>query len=49
MLLELLGDGNPMVVSNAVASLSEIQSANPGRSIMRITPDVLQKLTAALG
>jgi len=49
MVHDLLGDSNPMVVSNAVAALSEIsESSSKGASIFRITSGTLQKLLAAL-
>ncbi|KAH7826863.1 Adaptor protein complex 1 (AP-1), beta subunit [Monocercomonoides exilis] len=47
-LKELLGDGNPMVVSNCVAALSEIQMAHPDQTIFEITTEIRQKLIAAL-
>lgn len=46
-LRDLLSDGNPTVVANAVAALSEIQDAS-ARDVFDITSAVLQKLLAAL-
>lgn len=46
-LKELLSDGNPTVVANAVAALSEIQDAT-GKDVFDITTAVLTKLLAAL-
>lgn len=49
MLHELLGDSNPMVVSNAVAALAEIsETSDKGRQVFKITSSTLQKLLAAL-
>ncbi|KAK2953930.1 Adaptor protein complex 1/2 (AP-1/2), beta subunit [Blattamonas nauphoetae] len=48
MLHDLLGDGNPMVVSNSVATLAEIQVSRPEQIVLEITSDVLQKLVSAL-
>lgn len=46
MLNELLTDGNPMVVANAVAALSEISQFEP--SALQMNTAVLQKLSSAL-
>jgi AP-1 complex subunit beta-1 len=46
MLVDLLSDANPMVVSNAVAALSEIVEMSP--NAFRITSHTLSKLLAAL-
>eukprot|EP00708_Paratrimastix_pyriformis_P002060 GAFH01000798.1.p2 GENE.GAFH01000798.1~~GAFH01000798.1.p2 ORF type:complete len:944 (-),score=481.64 GAFH01000798.1:68-2701(-) len=48
MLKTLLGDANPMVVSNSVATLMEIQAVNPGQEIFVIRQEELNKLLAAL-
>jgi len=47
-LKELLGDSNPMVVANAVASLMEISSRSPKAGVFAISPQVLFKLLSAL-
>ncbi|KAK2957084.1 Adaptor protein complex 1/2 (AP-1/2), beta subunit [Blattamonas nauphoetae] len=44
----LLSNGNPLVVTNSVATLAEIQTAHPETTIFQITPDILQKMSAAL-
>ena len=46
-LRDLLGDGNPTVVANAVAALTEVQEAT-GRDMFNLTTAALQKLLAAL-
>jgi len=46
LLVDLLSDANPMVVSNAVAALSEIAETSP--DAFRVTPHTLSKLLAAL-
>ena len=46
-LRDLLSDGNPTVVANAVAALAEIKEST-GRDVFEITSAVLQKLLAAL-
>lgn len=46
-LRDALGDSNPTVVANAVASISEI-SAKSGKEVVKLTTAVLQKLLAAL-
>lgn len=49
MVHDLLGDSNPMVVSNAVAALAEIaETSDKGAAIFTITPGTLQKLLAAV-
>lgn len=47
ILVDLLADSNPMVVSNAVAALSEIDEANGG-GVFTINSITLSKLLAAL-
>ena len=47
MLLDMLVDSNPMVVSNAVAALSEIDEGN-ANPIFQVTGQNLNKLLAAL-
>ena len=48
-LRDLLSDGNPMVVANAVAALSEINEASTsGRPIIELTPQIVNKLLTAL-
>lgn len=47
ILRDLISDANPTVVSNAVASLSEISDTS-GKDVMNVTASVLQKLLAAL-
>jgi len=47
ILRDMLGDQNPMVVANAVASLCEI-SASSRRNYMQMNEDVIGKLLAAL-
>lgn len=48
ILRDMLGDSNPMVVANAVASLCEI-SAVSRRNYLHLTEDSIQKLMPALG
>eukprot|EP00126_Sphaerothecum_destruens_P006877 Sdes_comp19568_c0_seq1m11246 len=48
MLRDLLSDPNPMVVANAVASLSELNDVNGNNQIFEITTSTLNKLLAAL-
>ena len=45
---ELLSDGNPMVVTNSVATLTEIQLQHPDKDIFRIDRKVRQQLISAL-
>jgi len=47
VLRDLIADANPMVVANAVASLSEIQE-NTSKDIFQISAHTLYKLLAAL-
>jgi len=48
-LRDLLSDGNPMVVANAVAALSEINEASTsGRPVIELTPQIVNKLLTAL-
>lgn len=47
MLRDMLSDGNPMVVANALAALQEIHELS-GKDILQITPHTLFKLLAAL-
>uniref|UniRef100_A0A6G1S6Y9 AP complex subunit beta n=1 Tax=Aceria tosichella TaxID=561515 RepID=A0A6G1S6Y9_9ACAR len=48
-LRDLLSDGNPMVVANAVAALSEInETSTSGRPIIELTPQIVNKLLTAL-
>lgn len=47
ILRDMLGDQNPMVVANAVASLCEISSSSR-RNYMQMNEDVIGKLLAAL-
>ncbi|OLL22491.1 AP-1 complex subunit beta-1 [Neolecta irregularis DAH-3] len=47
-LQELLGDGNPMVVANAVQALSEIQETAPETRALRVSSGSLSKLLIAL-
>lgn len=48
-LRDLLSDGNPMVVANAVAALSEINEASTsGRPIIELTSQIVNKLLTAL-
>merc|ERR1719265_2787419 len=47
ILRDMLGDQNPMVVANAVASLCEI-STNSGKNHLMMNEDVIGKLLAAL-
>jgi len=46
-LRDMISDANPTVVSNAVASLSEIAESS-GKDVMNVNAAVLQKLLAAL-
>eukprot|EP00316_Scyphosphaera_apsteinii_P000412 CAMPEP_0119313664 /NCGR_PEP_ID=MMETSP1333-20130426/29912_1 /TAXON_ID=418940 /ORGANISM="Scyphosphaera apsteinii, Strain RCC1455" /LENGTH=924 /DNA_ID=CAMNT_0007318545 /DNA_START=157 /DNA_END=2931 /DNA_ORIENTATION=- len=49
MVYDLLGDSNPMVVSNAVASLAEIsETSEMGQKVFQINTSTLQKMLAAL-
>mmetsp|Transcript_54751 Transcript_54751/g.108687 ORF Transcript_54751/g.108687 Transcript_54751/m.108687 type:complete len:927 (-) Transcript_54751:506-3286(-) len=49
MVYDLLGDSNPMVVSNAVASLAEIaETSEMGQKVFQINTGTLQKMLAAL-
>jgi len=49
MVYDLLGDSNPMVVSNAVASLAEIaETSEMGQKVFQINTATLQKMLAAL-
>ena len=49
MVYDLLGDSNPMVVSNAVASLAEIaETSEMGQRVFQINTATLQKMLAAL-
>eukprot|EP00388_Colpodella_angusta_P006289 GDKJ01018735.1.p1 GENE.GDKJ01018735.1~~GDKJ01018735.1.p1 ORF type:complete len:1010 (+),score=272.68 GDKJ01018735.1:291-3032(+) len=48
ILQKMLSDTNPMVVANAVASLSEIHQADPSLRALRITDETALKLLAAL-
>lgn len=48
-LRDLLSDGNPMVVANAVAALSEINEASlSGKPVIDLTPQIVSKLLTAL-
>merc|ERR1719414_186546 len=47
ILRDMLGDSNPMVVANAVASLSEI-STSARRNYLQLNEDVISKLLPAL-
>lgn len=47
-LRQLLGDGNPMVVANCVATLTEIQMMHPEQKIFSIDNDTRMKLLSAL-
>lgn len=46
-LRRMIGDSSPMVVANAVASLSDI-SETIGRDVLRLKPKIVNKLLAAL-
>ena len=49
MVYDLLGDSNPMVVSNAVAALAEIaETSELGQKVFQINTGTLQKMLAAL-
>ena len=49
MVYDLLGDSNPMVVSNAVAALAEIaETSELGQKVFQINTATLQKMLAAL-
>ncbi|EOD14985.1 Adaptor protein 2 beta subunit 1 [Emiliania huxleyi CCMP1516] len=49
MVYDLLGDSNPMVVSNAVAALAEIsETSELGQKVFQINTSTLQKMLAAL-
>lgn len=49
MVYDLLGDSNPMVVSNAVATLAEIsETSTMGKQVFQINTSTLQKMLAAL-
>ena len=47
LLINLVGDANPMVVSNAVAALGEISDGAP-EPVFAITPSILKNVLAAL-
>lgn len=47
-LQELLADGNPMVVSNAVAALSEIASASNTPSLLSLTSTTVPRFLSAM-
>lgn len=45
LLRDLLSDSNPMVVANAVASLSEInETSSTGQSLVEMNPQTINKL-----
>jgi len=49
MVYDLLGDSNPMVVSNAVAALAEIsETSETAQKVFQINTSTLQKMLAAL-
>ena len=49
MVYDLLGDSNPMVVSNAVAALAEIsETSETAQRVFQINTSTLQKMLAAL-
>mmetsp|Transcript_27988 Transcript_27988/g.42312 ORF Transcript_27988/g.42312 Transcript_27988/m.42312 type:complete len:177 (-) Transcript_27988:1965-2495(-) len=47
MLTDMISDGNGMVVSNAIAALSDIQGYKG--KVLEMTPDILHKLLNAIG
>lgn len=47
-LQEMIGDPNPMVVANAVASLAEINEAAPETHALQVTAQLLKKMLMAL-
>jgi vesicle coat complex subunit len=47
-LIEMMADGNGMVVSNAVAALTEIQNQKGGENLISMTDATLHKLLNAL-
>ena len=47
-LQDMLSDSNPMVVTNAVASLSEMSDAFPAKKYFELTSATLHKLLTAL-
>lgn len=48
-LKDLLSDGNPMVVANAVAALAEInETSSTGKPIIEFSPQIINKLLTAL-
>jgi vesicle coat complex subunit len=48
ILSDMLGDSNPMVISNAVAALAEISDNQADRDIFSIDRSILHKLLAAI-
>jgi vesicle coat complex subunit len=48
ILSDMLGDSNPMVISNAVAALAEISDNQTDRGIFSIDRSILHKLLAAI-
>lgn len=47
-LQELLGDGNPVVVANAVAALSEIAQVSQTPSVLSLTPQTVSRFLSAM-
>ena len=47
MLQDMLGDGNPMVVANAVAALTEINEVS-GKNVLQLDRNTQSKLLRAL-
>lgn len=47
-LQELLGDGNPMVVANAIAALSEIAQVSQTPSVLSLTPQTVPRFLSAM-
>ncbi|KAI9297823.1 Adaptor protein complex beta subunit [Neoconidiobolus thromboides FSU 785] len=47
-LLDLVSDNNPMVISNAITSLMEINEMSSGKKVFTITYPILTKLVRAL-
>ncbi|RKP33923.1 adaptin N terminal region-domain-containing protein [Dimargaris cristalligena] len=45
---DLLSDANPMVISNAVTALVEINDNSPNQDVFTMTPPLVNKLLAAL-
>ncbi|KAJ1929683.1 beta-adaptin [Tieghemiomyces parasiticus] len=45
---ELLSDANPMVISNAVTALVEINDSTPDQGVFELNPPLVNKLLAAL-